>query len=72
MTKSFKNYKVVETEGMTAKDIQKILDTVTDGIPEMQIDHVIGTKIIFSYDSLFNETGRNQARISRYIKSASE
>lgn len=58
MSESFRIYKVVETEGMSAVDLQNILSFATDGIPEMQIDYVIGTKIILGHESILNAKGR--------------
>lgn len=60
MEKSFKNYQVVETSAMSAGELQSILNKATDGFPEKQIEHVIGTKIILSYESLFNQKGRTE------------
>lgn len=65
MEKSFRLYKVIETKDMSAKDLQNILNKATDGFPEMQIDHVVGTKIILGYESLLNERGRACAKLMK-------
>lgn len=62
MSESFRHYQVVETDGMNAEQLQKVLNDATDAFPEKQIDHVIGTKIILGYESLLNAKGRAQAR----------
>lgn len=67
MSESFRLYKVVETEGMSAEQLQKILNDATDGFPEMQIDHVIGTKIILGYESMLNAKGRAEAAMRRNL-----
>lgn len=64
MDKSFKHYLVVETENLTADQLQEILDNATHGFPEKQIEHVIGTKIVLSYESILNERGRAEAYFS--------
>lgn len=69
MSESFRLYKVVETEGMSAEQLQKVLNNATDGFPEMQIDHVIGTKIILGFESALNTKGRAQARLDKLSKS---
>ncbi|MGE8205283.1 hypothetical protein ACQKP0_12015 [Heyndrickxia sp. NPDC080065] len=65
MSKSFRQYKVVETEGMSADELQKLLNKATDGFPEMQIDHVVGTKIILGYESLLNAKGRAERAVKK-------
>lgn len=65
MSESFRLYKVVETEGMNAEQLQKLLNNATDGFPEMQIDHVIGTKIILGYESMLNAKGRAEAALRK-------
>lgn len=65
MSKSFKHYQVIETDGMTADKLQAVLNDATNGFPEKQIDHVIGTKIILSFDSILNEKGRMEAKVAR-------
>jgi len=44
MSESFRLYKVVETDGQSAEELQKVLNAATDGFTEMQIDHVVGQK----------------------------
>ncbi|WP_416149481.1 hypothetical protein ACM26V_00330 [Salipaludibacillus sp. HK11] len=61
-------YQVVETEGMSAKELQKILNQATDGFPEKQIDHVIGTKIILGFESSLNAKGRAQVRLTESLR----
>ncbi|TKC15695.1 hypothetical protein [Robertmurraya kyonggiensis] len=68
MSESFRYYKVVETDGMDAAQLQKVLNDATDGFPEMQIDHVIGTKIILGFESMLNAQGRAQARAEELKK----
>jgi len=63
MADSHRNYKVVETKDMSAEELQQVINKATDGFPEMQIDYVIGTKIILGYDSLLNEKGRMEAKL---------
>lgn len=58
MEKSFRKYRVVETEGMSAEKLQEILNEATDSIFEMQIDHVLGTKLILGFESFLNANGR--------------
>lgn len=65
MSKSFKHYQVIETDGMPAEQLQTVLNGATNGFPEKQIDHVIGTKIILSFESLLNEKGRMEAKVER-------
>lgn len=64
MSKSFKHYQVVETEALSADKLQIVLDNATHGFPEKQIEHVIGTKIILSFESILNEKGRAEAYFS--------
>lgn len=68
MNKSFRKYTVIETEGMSAEKLQELLSEATDGFPEKQIDHVVGTKIILGHESLLNEKGRAEMRIETSIK----
>lgn len=65
MSESFRNYKVVETASMPAEELQRVLNDATDGFPEMQIDYVVGTKVILGYESLLNAKGRAEARSRR-------
>ncbi|MBD7944736.1 hypothetical protein H9650_11475 [Psychrobacillus sp. Sa2BUA9] len=65
MSKSFKHYQVIETDGMTADKLQAVLNDATNGFPEKQIYHVIGSKIILSFDSILNEKGRMEAKVAR-------
>ncbi|GGP07322.1 hypothetical protein [Oceanobacillus neutriphilus] len=58
-------YKVVETADLSAEELQEILNNATDDMREMQIDHVVGTKIILGHDSLLNAKGREEARVKR-------
>lgn len=69
MSKSFKHYQVIETDGMSAEVLQKILNTATEGFPEKQIDHVIGTKMILSFESILNEKGRMEAKLQKMLSS---
>lgn len=64
MNDSFRLYKVVETKDMSAEELQKILNAATDGYPEMQIDHVVGTKLILGWESGLNAKGRAEVRLS--------
>jgi hypothetical protein len=70
MADKLRSYKVVETDGMSADELQKTLNKATDGFPEMQIDHVIGTKIILGYDSMLNEKGRAEAKLLNKLNAA--
>ena len=69
MCDSFRLYKVVETDGMTPIELQAVLDDATDGFPEMQIDYVVGTKIILGYESPLNAKGRAAMKVNRTIGS---
>lgn len=51
-------YRVVETKDLSEEELQKILNEATNGLPEMQIDHVVGTKIILGFESGLNANGR--------------
>jgi len=62
---SFRLYKVVETDGMSAEELQRVLNKATDGFPEMQIDYVVGTKLILGRESMLNAKGRADARPER-------
>ena len=64
MNDSFRLYKVVETKDMSADELQKVLNAATDGYPEMQIDHVVGTKLILGWESGLNAKGRTEVRLS--------
>ena len=64
MDNSFRLYKVVETTEMSAEELQKVLNAATDGYPEMQIDHVVGTKLILGWESGLNAKGRAEIRIA--------
>lgn len=65
MKDSFRHYQVIETEGMSAEQLQDILNKAThDDIQEKQIDFVVGTKIILGYESILNEKGRVEARFN--------
>lgn len=66
--RSFRNYIVVETDGLSADELQTILNQATDGFPEKQIDHVVGTKLILGYESLLNEKGRAEAALVKTLK----
>ncbi len=70
MADKLRYYKVVETKDMSADELQRTLNKATDGFPEMQIDHVIGTKIILGYDSMLNEKGRTEARLLNNLNAA--
>lgn len=70
MADKLRYYKVVETKNMSANELQTTLNKATDGFPEMQIDHVIGTKIILGYDSMLNEKGRAEARLLKNLNAA--
>ncbi|WP_025115363.1 hypothetical protein [Lysinibacillus fusiformis] len=72
MTKSFRHYQVIETEGISAEQLQDILNKGThDDFQEKQIDFVVGTKIILGYDSILNAKGREEARLQTSFKSSS-
>lgn len=64
MDNSFRLYKVVETKDMSAEELQKVLNAATDGYPEMQIDHAVGTKLILGWESGLNAKGRAEIRIA--------
>jgi len=67
--KSFRHYKVIETEGISAKQLQDILNKAThDDFQEKQIDFVVGTKIILGYESILNDKGRAEARSQTLLK----
>jgi len=51
VNESIKQYQVVDTFGMSAEQLQDLLNKAANELPVKQIDHVIGTKIIFSYVS---------------------
>jgi hypothetical protein len=70
MDKSFRLYKVIETKDMSAEELQKILNEATDGFPEMQIDYVVGSKIILGYESLLNEKGRMESKLRTPISNS--
>lgn len=70
MSESFRLYKVLETKDMSAEELQLALNNATEGFPEMQIDHVIGTKIIFGYESSLNAKGRAEAKLKKLTESA--
>lgn len=70
MSKSFRYYKVIETKDTSAEELQRFLDKATDALPEMQIDHVVGTKIILGYESMLNEKGRMQSKVSSVMRGA--
>ena len=72
MADKLRYYKVIETNDMSAEELQRTLNKATDGFPEMQIDHVIGTKIILGFDSLLNETGRAEARLVHNLNAATK
>lgn len=67
MADKLRYYKVVETKDMSADELQTTLNKATDGFQEMQIDYVIGTKIILGYDSMLNEKGRTEARLLKNL-----
>ena len=58
MNGSHRLYRVVETKDLTEEELQTILNDATDGLPEMQIDHVVGTKLILGFESGLNAIGR--------------
>ena len=64
-------YKVIETADMSAEHLQEVLNNATDDFREMQIDYVVGTKIILGYDSMLNAKGRVEARNMRIKQSLS-
>ena len=49
---SIKQYRVVDTFGMSAEQLQGFLNQVANEVPQKQIDHVVGTNIILSYVSI--------------------
>jgi hypothetical protein len=67
MKDNFRLYKVIETDGMSADELQSLLNKATDGFPEMQIDHVVGTKIILGFDSPLNAKGRAEAKLKNMV-----
>lgn len=69
MSESFRYYTVIETKDMNAKELQKILNEATDGYPEKQIDHVVGTKLILGHESLLNAKGRAERAIKNSVGS---
>lgn len=72
MTKSFRHYNVIETEGMSAEQLQDVLNKAThDDFQEKQIDFVVGSKIILGYESILNAKGRAEARLQTSLKSSS-
>lgn len=72
MTKSFRHYQVIETEGISAEQLQDILNKAThDDFQEKQIDFVVGSKIILGYESILNAKGRAEARLQTSLKSSS-
>jgi len=62
MKESFRHYQVIETEGMSAEQLQEVLRKATNDFPEKQIDYVVDTKIILGYESILNAKGRAEAR----------
>ncbi|TQR28339.1 hypothetical protein C7Y47_22120 [Lysinibacillus sphaericus] len=69
MKESYRHYQVIETEGMSAQQLQDILNKAThDDIHEKQIDYVVGTKIILGYESILNAKGRAEARFQTSLK----
>ncbi|TKI65580.1 hypothetical protein FC756_16150 [Lysinibacillus mangiferihumi] len=68
MKNSFRHYQVIETEGMSAEQLQEVLNKATNDFPEKQIDYVIGTKIILGYESFLNAKGRVEARLQTTSK----
>lgn len=69
MKKSYRHYQVIETDGMSAEQLQTILDKAThDDFQEKQIDYVVGTKIILGYESILNAHGRAEARLQRSLE----
>lgn len=71
MKESFRHYQVIETEGMSAEQLQEILNKATNVYPEKQIDYVVGTKIILGYESILNAKGRAEARYQSSLISSS-
>ena len=71
MKESFRHYQVIETEGMSAEQLQEVLRNATNDFPEKQIDYVVGTKIILGYESILNAHGRAEARLQSSFKTSS-
>lgn len=72
MKESFRHYQVIETEGMSAEQLQEVLNKAThEDIHEKQIDFVVGTKIILGYESILNAFGRAEARLQSSLKPSS-
>lgn len=69
MNKSLRLYKVIETEEMSAEQLQKILNEAANDLQEKQIDYVVGTKIILGYDSFLNEKGRLESKLANILYS---
>lgn len=65
---SFRLYKVVETADMTAEELQNVLNEATEDVREMQIDYVVGTKLILGFESWLNSTGRQTARLAKQLE----
>lgn len=64
MKDSFRHYRVIETQDLSAEQLQEILNKAThEDICEKQIDYVVGTKIILGYESILNAKGRAEARL---------
>lgn len=69
MKESFRHYRVIETEGMSAEQLQDVLSKAThDDFQEKQIDFVVGTKLILGYESILNAKGRAEARLQTLLK----
>ncbi|GEM_PF-2863165 len=69
MKESFRHYHVIETEGLSADQLQDILNKAThEDFQEKQIDFVVGTKIILGYESILNANGRAEARLQTLLK----
>lgn len=72
MKESFRHYHVIETEGISAEQLQDILNKAThEDVIEKQIDFVVGTKIILGHESILNANGRVEARLQSSFKSSS-
>jgi hypothetical protein len=69
MSDSFRLYRVLETKDIPAEELHEVLKNATD--QEMQIDYVVGTKIILGFESMLNRKGRLEARIQASTNSIS-
>lgn len=71
MKESFRHYQVIETEGMSAEQLQEVLKNATNDYPEKQIEYVVGTKIILGYESILNAKGRAEAMFQSSLETSS-